>query len=1082
MVKKQKTDDKNIHYDLRGYREGSIVRLSLKNFVTYDSIEFYPGPNLNMIIGPNGSGKSTFASAICIGLGFHPNLLGRAKDINEYIKFGSDMARIEIELKGTNGCSNIVVCRVINTDNTSTWELNGVSSGLKHIREKMEELNIQIDNLCQFLPQDKVCEFAQLSPEKLLRETERAVGDTEMLRQHDKLIELRASQKNDLNAKAIDQSQLESLTAKQDIARRDVERFREREAIMKTIEILTLKIPFVQYSDARKAFYESKKSRNEKKNELDQIQKEYMPFLKKKEQIENILNRYIEEKNKTKDSLADQYKIFDSLILSFEEYDNSIKEIRSEIRAEKRKQNERGQKISELKDTIAFIESRLGNKPTENDLNDILDKLNEANNHVKKIRKELEDLNINIEEHTHQIKESKITINQIQNKLSDLDNIREQRFQWIKQNDPDVYDAVIWLSNNRNKFKDYVYEPVYLEVFVKDLKYADFVEACFQKNTYMAFTLLNRDDYVLFNRLLVDSKEGCGRELRLYAAEFSNTNAPELNMQKQPCTSSELKQNFGMDGYILDFLDGPSPVLNTLCHIANIHKIPVSMHEMTDSSYKKLSQTVNSANQLIFPIFISGKTHYTMKRSKYGKKEVSTITKLITKAQRFTSAANTETKELLQQQIMDLDLVIKKNETSLDELRKIEERVKIRFTDALNRKNVLLKKKEDIQKEIKEWNHQFARLEKARENLRSWEILPSISAENIKKLKEKMKEIIEQHTASAMRFKDLILNALQTTNNVVSASIREIIANSNYSEIIEKSSEMIIKVNDVKKSYEELKELTQNLKINAANKLEIVRKNLEKVDDETRKELENQIEQDMTEESLNEKINFEKMKLEFIYQTDPNVISQYEKREHDIKILKKRISECELRLQKAELDISDLRAIWEPKLDDIVSRINSNFSEAFEYIGCVGEVRIGKGDEFDKWRIEILVKFRDNENLQLLTAQRQSGGERSVSTIFYLIAMQSLSKAPFRVVDEINQGMDPKNERLVHAKLVDITSKKDTSQCFLITPKLLPSLQYSNNMRILCICNGEWIVQESNSDMQKYIESIRNLRLARGLV
>lgn len=35
-----------------------------------------------------------------------------------------------------------------------------------------------------------------------------------------------------------------------------------------------------------------------------------------------------------------------------------------------------------------------------------------------------------------------------------------------------------------------------------------------------------------------------------------------------------------------------------------------------------------------------------------------------------------------------------------------------------------------------------------------------------------------------------------------------------------------------------------------------------------------------------------------------------------------------------------------------------------------------------------MVKFRVNEQLELLTAHRQSGGERSVSTILYLIALQ----------------------------------------------------------------------------------------------
>lgn len=1081
MVKKQKIQYKNTCSDLGNFIEGSIVRLSLENFVIYDSIEFYPGPNLNMIIGPNGSGKSTFVCAICIGLGWNTSFLGRAKDINEYIKFGSEMARIEIELKGSDDGPNTIVSRLIRIDNTSVWELNGISSSLKHVREKMDELNIQIDNLCQFLPQDKVCEFAQLTPENLLRETERAVGDSEMLLQHDKLIELRECQKKYLNAKIADKSQLENLTERQAIARRDVERFHEREAIMKTIETLKLKIPFVQYSQARKAFYDSKSLRNEKKNELDRILKEYTPFLEKKTQLEATLNECIAKNDKIKNSLNDQNRTMDSLILSFEKYDDSIKEIRTEIKAEKRKERERDQKIQEFKDTIAFMESRLGDKPSENLMNDILDELNEASNCVKKVKKELQDLNITIGEHMKEIKESKVTLNHVLNKLSDLDNVREQRLQWLKRNDPDVFDAIIWLSNNRNKFKDYVYDPVYLEVSVKDLKYADFVEACFQKNTYMAFTFLNRDDYILFNRILVDSKEGCGRELRLHTTEFSNSNASELDMQKQPCTTSELKQKFGMDGYILDFLDGPSPVLNTLCHIANVHKIPVSIHEMSDACYRKLSQTVNSENQLIFPIFISGKTHYTMKRSKYGKKEVSTVTKLVTKAQRFTSAVNIETKEL-SQQVKDLESIIKKNENSIQELKKSEERIKNRLSDAMDRKNILLKKKENIENQIKEWDRQSMRLERTRENLRSWDSLPNQCADNIKKLKQKIKEIVEQHTASAIHLKDLILNAFQTTNDMVCASIREIQANINYTEVIEKSGEIVSKIDDVKKSYEELKETTQNLKNIATNKLEIAQKSLENVDEETRKEMEDQMEQDMTEESLIEQINFEKVKLEFIYQANPNIISQFEKREQDIKILKKRIDECEFQLKKIESDINDMRAIWESKLDVIISKINSNFSEAFEYIGCVGEVRIGKSDEFDKWRIEILVKFRDNENLQLLTAQRQSGGERSISTIFYLVAMQSLSKAPFRVIDEINQGMDPKNERLAHAKLVDVMSKKKTSQCFLITPKLLSSLQYSDNMRILCICNGDWIAQESSSDMQKYVETIKNMKLTKGII
>ena len=56
------------------YRPGSIVRIKLANFVTYTAVDFFPGPSLNMVIGPNGTGKSTLVCAICLGLGWGPQV------------------------------------------------------------------------------------------------------------------------------------------------------------------------------------------------------------------------------------------------------------------------------------------------------------------------------------------------------------------------------------------------------------------------------------------------------------------------------------------------------------------------------------------------------------------------------------------------------------------------------------------------------------------------------------------------------------------------------------------------------------------------------------------------------------------------------------------------------------------------------------------------------------------------------------------------------------------------------------------------------------------------------------------------
>jgi len=70
----------------------------------------------------------------------------------------------------------------------------------------MKSFNIQVDNLwytlcdislinSQFLPQDKVATFAQLSPVQLLHETQRAVGGDEMVRHWEHLCALRAEER-----------------------------------------------------------------------------------------------------------------------------------------------------------------------------------------------------------------------------------------------------------------------------------------------------------------------------------------------------------------------------------------------------------------------------------------------------------------------------------------------------------------------------------------------------------------------------------------------------------------------------------------------------------------------------------------------------------------------------------------------------------------------------------------------------------------------------------------------------------------------------------------------------------------------
>lgn len=92
------------------------------------------------------------------------------------------------------------------------------------------------------------------------------------------------------------------------------------------------------------------------------------------------------------------------------------------------------------------------------------------------------------------------------------------------------------------------------------------------------------------------------------------------------------------------------------------------------------------------------------------------------------------------------------------------------------------------------------------------------------------------------------------------------------------------------------------------------------------------------------------------------------------------------------------------------------------------------------------------------------------------MSLQSMAQSPFRVVDEINQGMDPRNERMVHERMVEIACREHTSQYFLITPKLLSGLRYDERMKILCIASGEHMPEDgSQLDFSKCAKIKRRL-------
>jgi chromosome segregation protein len=155
--------------------------------------------------------------------------------------------------------------------------------------------------------------------------------------------------------------------------------------------------------------------------------------------------------------------------------------------------------------------------------------------------------------------------------------------------------------------------------------------------------------------------------------------------------------------------------------------------------------------------------------------------------------------------------------------------------------------------------------------------------------------------------------------------------------------------------------------------------------------------------------------------------------------LKRRASIVAENRKKALEEIKLREDLWRRKLEEIVEEINKTYSEILSLADANGRVRLINMEDIEEAGLELLVGFR-GATPSVLDALTQSGGERSVCTMAFLLALQRHIKSPFRAVDEFDVHMDPRNRELITRMLVSISQQDSSNQYIVITPSQLTEL------------------------------------------
>jgi len=142
---------------------------------------------------------------------------------------------------------------------------------------------------------------------------------------------------------------------------------------------------------------------------------------------------------------------------------------------------------------------------------------------------------------------------------------------------------------------------------------------------------------------------------------------------------------------------------------------------------------------------------------------------------------------------------------------------------------------------------------------------------------------------------------------------------------------------------------------------------------------------------------------------------------------------------------------WRDVLTGFLEQLTNRYNEILGTVGATGTIRLISSRDVEKCGLEILVGFKGNKPTAL-DAFTQSGGERSIAMMAFLLALQQHITSPFRAIDEFDVHMDPKNRELVTQLIMTSAHAMTQGQYIAITPG---QVNVTDNSHVIVVQNVE---------------------------
>lgn len=897
--------------------------------------------------------------------------------------------------------------------------INGAQSTLQKVREEMERLSIDMDNLCTFMPQDRVGSFSMQTPKGILEKTLEAIKTPDSSKSYRTIqMELadvekhKANKKQELDIRTGVRNTLQTRVNEMQV---QMEILQQREEIQEKLSHYKHCIIVQEAQQAEVALLEKQKLVDEADTSLFQAKAEIQPLETAERQAkknlvaaEQFFDGVVKRKRAFEDKQGAYHSSLDELAL---ELDCS----KGNFEASEKKQREALGRRDAVQKTINQLEK---------ELTKARDRLPEINGHLKEINENMQKFNATAIQHSadmdgirHQLdqaNETKIRATAELNNLKDVEQIYRQKLLSGNRNPSQAQQATHTLQamdlvakmRRGNAFSGEVLGPVAMHLKVNDPACAAIIEKIVPVNRMYGFVARNESDGDLLKAEFLKAR------LTTNIYTMNNTSFPK------PPPVPQMPMDIGVQGYIGDQVQCPDLIrafLNNFhylhstlwCRLNDRHPAALVTDKVSEallnwSRAQGLGQQVRLYTDRVKPR--QEITEYIFKVSNYAgssnaitqsSQGVTGKNMISNTSDSGNSAGRARIEDEIQKQkdaIGRLEKEMATKRAALEASQNQATQLKANRAEALK----LLQVPKDLDRKLQTENGKLNELNR---------LLADGHEREREKLLKEYSGIWNRALTQSEKFIDVNRDCMEIRVEDLLASR----AKADAAARADAASDRVAEAKEALKQFEETVRL---------RKLE--RADAEKKRNETKEKVNEivKVTDDDDEATVRRKeAAFEVYYLEKVMATCGNNTSMRDllKKHDELEVQLSGIVENDgakplfekyqrelagaiadvIRLQEAydhsHQDLEKQSAQWLTDVHGLAATINTSFKEFMGALQYQGEAALVQRGTFADFEMEMKVAFRDSGDLVPLSGTRHSGGERAVSTIMYLMALQSLT-------------------------------------------------------------------------------------------